>query len=433
MSAALKAQLAAANEVAEAKRTEAAQAWKTFDGLRTSATSEGVDFLKDQDAFDKLDTAGKTYDGLRDELAVIESKASRLRELAFEGAPAPTPEAKAKRDEMIADMSPGEAFTKSEIYGRVRDAVGISTKNRVDTEAIKVLTRDQVKTLLSVTVSGANALTGIPVKDRTDIFVPKPQPDLSILDLIPVSGTDSDVVEWVKETTWSDASAETAEGTAAGESTYDPDPVTTNVREITNSLPVTKRSFADIAFLEGVVNQRMIEGIRRRLQTQVLSGNGSGENLAGIYGTSGIGSIDRSTLSVNMLDGLHKCVTSIRLNAYSEPNFIGMNPTDWETVRLTRDDSGATAGTGGYLLGPANDAGIKQVWGVPVIVHAGFTSGSPLVGNANESQLWVREGVSLSASDSHADFFLKRQVALLATMRAAFAVLQPAAFAVCVA
>jgi HK97 family phage major capsid protein len=320
----------------------------------------------------------------------------------------------------------GEAFVKSEAY---RDAVArLSQGGNIPlgtTDGVKVANREQVKTLLKVTSGG---LSGVPEEDRTALIVAKPLASLDFLNVIATATTDSDVVEWLEETTYTNNAAETSETSDAPESAVAFTVRTANVKEIPHFIPVTRRAMADVAFVESWVNNRLIDGVRRRLQTQILSGDGTGENLTGIYNTAGIGSIDRSVTSTDMIESLHKCITTIRTNAFMEPDFIGIHPNDWEGVRLLK---ASTAGT--YQYGAPSEAGALTIWGVPAIVHAAFTSGSPLVGVGREATLFVREGVSVAASDSHSDYFIKRQVALLATMRAAFGVTQPKAFAVSVA
>ena len=97
-------------------------------------------------------------------------------------------------------------------------------------------------------------------------------------------------------------------------------------------------------------------------------------------------------------------------------------------MRLSRDDSGASAGTGGYLYGPPSTAGAEQMWGLPVAVTPSVPDDTGLVGDFRYATLWLREGVQVLASDSHSDFFIKNLVAVLAEMRAAFGVQLPAAF-----
>lgn len=410
----LKNQARQLRDALDAKKAEASQAWATLESLKKSAIAEGVDFSTNADAFEKLDEAGKKYDSIRDEASDLQVKYSRLLEIAGEAQPA--------QESKSVARSIGEAFVKSDAYRLASErASGPSAIGA--TEAVKVADRAEMKTLLSVTVSGANGLSGVPVEDRTNLIVAKPLATLDFLNVISSATTNSDLVEWIEETTYTNSAAETAEGSAAPESALAFAVRTSAVKDVTHFIPATRRALADAAFVEGWINNRLIDGVRRRLQDQVLNGNGSGENFTGIYGTSGIGSVDLSDTSLTLLEGLHRAITTIRTNAFQEPDFIGINPADYETLRLVK---ASTAGT--YQFGDPALAGPVTIWGVPVIVHSAFTSGSPLVGIGREATLFFREGVSVAVSDSHSDYFTKKQVALLASTRAAFAVTQPKAF-----
>ena len=420
----------------DAKKAEAAVAWAEFDGLRKSAVSEGVDFASNTEAFDKLDAASKQYDTVRDEIAAMEAKRARLVEIAAAEGKSVEP----TREERKAARTFGAAFTQSEAYQQMKSRAAMGENIPLGTtDGVKVMDREQVKTLVAVTGAGTPALTGVPVEDRTSLIVAKPLAGLDFLNVIATATTDSDVVEWLEETTYTNSAAETAETSDSPESAVAFTVRTSNVQEVPHFIPVTRRALADAAFVESWINNRLIDGVRRRLQTQVLSGNGSGVNFQGIYGTSGIGSIDRSSTSLSMVDSLHRCITTIRTNAFVEPDFIGIHPEDWEAIRLVRGDALTTDGTNnvagkvGYVYGDPAGNGPATLWGVPVIVHAAFTSGTPLVGRGADATLFVREGLSVAASDSHASYFTERKVAILATMRAAFAVTQPKAFAKSVA
>lgn len=416
----LKSQVRELGARIEGKKSEAAKAWAVLEGLRESAKSEGVDFANDQDAFEKIDAAGKAYDALRDEASTMEAKRGRLLEILGEAGQ----EAASKGDvEAAVAATFGAAFVKSDEYRAIRERSLASSDLPVGTSGgVKALSREQFKTLVSVTVSGGNVPQ--PLADRQNLIVPLPLAGLDFLSVINTATTDSDVVEWLEETTYTNAAAETAEGSSSPESALAFTKRTANVQDVTHFIPMTRRSMADAAYVESWVNSRLVDGVRRRLQTQVLNGNGTGNNFAGIYGNANIGTVDRSDLAVDMLESLHKCVTTIRVNAFQEPDFIGIHPNDYETIRLAK---ASTAGM--YQFGSPAATGPVTVWGVPVIVHAAFTSGTPLVGVGSQATLWIREGLSVAASDSHSDYFIKKQVALMASVRAAFGITQPKAFA----
>jgi HK97 family phage major capsid protein len=80
------------------------------------------------------------------------------------------------------------------------------------------------------------------------------------------------------------------------------------------------------------------------------------------------------------------------------------------------------------LFGGPQVGGTLTLWGVPVITTPLIAAGTALVGDFKQAILWAREGVTVTASTEHADFFIKNLVAVLAEGRWAFGVPRPAAF-----
>ena len=55
-------------------------------------------------------------------------------------------------------------------------------------------------------------------------------------------------------------------------------------------------------------------------------------------------------------------------------------------------------------------------------------SGTGLLGDFSKAVLWDREQTTVTMTDSHADFFVRNLVAVLAEERVAFGVVRPTAF-----
>ena len=69
--------------------------------------------------------------------------------------------------------------------------------------------------------------------------------------------------------------------------------------------------------------------------------------------------ITRSRGSDTDLDAIEKAMTDLRTGAaYTEPDLVIMNPSNYDTVRLAK---ASTAGT--YLLGQPDAGGPKNLWG----------------------------------------------------------------------
>lgn len=404
----------------DAKKAEAATKWAEFTSARDEARKEGVDFATNAEAFDKIDALAKAHDEVRDEVAKLEDRRSKMLAWSDDN-PAPV----SKRD--MADrkehvLSVAKKVLDSDQYAALKASGALDNRDVMfgSTGAIKALNRAELKTLIT---SGGASAGDLVINDRTDILALTPKANLSVLDVITVGATDSDTVEWVAETTYTNSAAETAEDTAAPESALAYEDVTSLVKDITTFIPATKRILADAGQLETLVNQRLGYMVRARLQSQIISGDGTGENLTGLVNTSGIAA--QALGADSRADAVHKAMTKIRVAAEGvyEPTLIGLHPNDAEQLFLEKDVNGQ------YLFGGPGGAGIRTVWGMQPLIHVAFPEGNPVVGDFSQAFLWLREGLSISMSDSHSDYFVKRKVAMLAVIRAAFGVVQPKAFA----
>jgi HK97 family phage major capsid protein len=231
-------------------------------------------------------------------------------------------------------------------------------------------------------------------------------------------------------TSFTNAAAEVAEAVdqATGtkpESTFAFDIVQSPVQTIAHWVAVTRRALSDAAQMSDLIDGQLRLGIDLRLEAEILNGNGTAPNLRGLLNTSGIGT--QAKASDSGMVAILKALDVVRA-AFMEPNAIVMNPADWQAIRLVRDDSGAAAGTGGFLFGGPQVGGTLTLWGVPVITTPLIAAGTALVGDFKQAILWAREGVTVTASTEHADFFIKNLVAVLAEGRWAFGVPRPAAF-----
>jgi HK97 family phage major capsid protein len=415
----LKAQareLAAAMEGQERKVSEL---WTSFKTSRDEASAAGN---LTPDTINELDRKGREYDSARDELNDMRAAHAKLVNLArMEGPgdaqlPGTSHEQRKSGEREAKGLDLGERFVGSDVYGQLKSSGKLSHADLPlgVTDGIKVLDRAELKTTLE-TGAGAAALWRA---DRTGLLVPAITAPLNLLDVIPVGTTDSDSVEWVEETTFTNAAAETAETTAAPESAVAYTVRSSTVQEITHFIPTTKKVLADAGQASSLINNALTRGVRLRLQSQMVSGNGTTPNLRGLLNVAGINTQARGTDS--RIDAVHKAMTQIRINGQvdAEPDVIALHPTDYETIKLEKNAQGAY-----YFGGPNADMG--TVWGLAPIVTTAVAAGTPIVFDTGVTQLWVREGLSVSMSDSHSTYFTQRMVAVLAAMRAAFAVTQP--------
>ena len=80
-------------------------------------------------------------------------------------------------------------------------------------------------------------------------------------------------------------------------------------------------------------------------------------------------------------------------------------------------------------LTPAGDV-VPTFGGIARIKSRAVTPGTAIVGDFKQAVYWERAGLQVSISNSHADLFVREAVAVLATARGAFGIMNPRAFAV---
>jgi HK97 family phage major capsid protein len=252
-------------------------------------------------------------------------------------------------------------------------------------------------------------------------IVHPPDQVLKVADLLDQQTATSGSVEWVIETSTAPPAAEVAEGSAKPEAAMTFTVASAALATIAVWIPLTRQSAEDNAQLTGYIQGRLSFAVEKRIDTQVLNGNGTAPNMRGILNTVGIQEQDTTD---GMLISIRKAITKTQVSGYN-PSGVVMHPVDWEAVELTQD---STSGMFLFTKDPASLAA-PRVWGLPVVPTVGIAAGTALVGAFKEgATLWRKPGVRILMSDSHVDNFIKNILVLLAETRAQLAVYAPAAF-----
>src|SRR6185436_13713408 len=107
-----------------------------------------------------------------------------------------------------------------------------------------------------------------------------------------------------------------------------------NVKTIAEWVPITKRALADVGQLEGLINDELALDVAETEESQILNGNGTGENFTGITNTSGV---QTQAFATDIFTSTSKGLTKARTVGRVNPNAWVMNPADAETIDLTKD------------------------------------------------------------------------------------------------
>lgn len=270
------------------------------------------------------------------------------------------------------------------------------------------------------------------VPDYTGIYEAIGRYPLVLRDLVTVRTTTSDLVHFVRQTAQVTQAAPVAEANvteysgATGEvSGEKPEgtmtflPVTEPVKTIAVWIPATKRALSDAAQLRGIIDDELEADLDEELEDQMLNGDGVGENFTGVLNTAGV---LVQAWDTDLLTTIRRARTALRTTGRSRATAMVVHPNDAETLDLLQDNDGR------FYFGGPSDGGVQRVWRVPVVESDLATEGTGIMGDWRKAVLWDRERASIQVSDSHEDFFIRNMVAILAELRAAFALIRPSAF-----
>lgn len=368
------------------------------------------------DAAEKLRELDSELQSLGTELRNAEMKALRDRNRQREelrGEPAED----YQRPHEVSRKSFGQLFTstKSFIEGQ---------KSRTPSSAIVDIS---LKTLMETTAGYA------PDSVRSGVVVAAATEPVQLLQYIPVRSTQYELVKYMEETSTTPPTAEErAEGTAYAEAEFEFTERESPVRKITTSLPITDEQLQDAPEVAAIIDSRLRFGIMKRLDTQIMVGNGTPPNLAGLLDYTGAGHAngDIQTLAQgvggigdSIFDAVFSAMMLVRTTGRANPNLIVLHPTDFGIVRLAKTELGE------YIMGnPGQGGGSTTLFGLPVALVESLTPGTGVVGDfANFCYIAERRGIDVQAGYV-GDQFKEGKKTIRADLRAAFVVLRPGAF-----
>ena len=394
------------------------QAGENLDFKKVSCVS-GTDEEKAA-AFRKMnDTCSdfqKKVDSRRQELAAKEAYEKR----ALIGKVAqPSAKGSEKKDEYKGEPTLGDAVLKAAgIDGGEHGRVEKTIKEHFWNKEIEVPLGVNLKTLFE-TGAGWAAETL-----RTGRVIDKAARPIQVIDLIPAGSTGQAAVVYMEETTLDESLVvETSEGGSYGEAQYALTERSETVRKIAGFLPVTDEQLEDVPQVRGYINNRLPMALKRRLDGQIVNGDGNAPNLTGILNKASIQTYNQNAVASDVaVDALRRAITLVRVTGRAFPNGVIMHPDDWEEIRLMKTNDGA------YIWGHPSEAGLERVWGLPVAQADQLAENTAIVADFMFSELAERRGIVVKISDSHSDYFIKGKQAIRADMRVAFVIYRAAAF-----
>lgn len=319
----------------------------------------------------------------------------------------------------------GQLFTASDVYE------GVKAANAGDNKPFVIEKKD-----ITALPASAGALIR---PDRDPEVYRNPNRPLRIRDLIPSIPTTSNSVEVMRQNVFTNNAG--PQGTVAGPGGGEF--VAKNKSEITWSLEsynlptiahwvaASRQALSDAPQLQALIDLDLTYGLDLEGDEQLLLGSGTGQDMEGLLVDAEVPDLGEfpfgtptADLPALMIDKIRTAITTCQTNEYYNMTGLILNPQDWETLET------AKATDGHYLMiqFPA-DGAQERMWRVPVVVTNAMPVGDFIVGDFQMgARIYDREQVEIRISESHADYFVKNGVAVLAEERYVMAVVRPKAF-----
>lgn len=245
---------------------------------------------------------------------------------------------------------------------------------------------------------------------------------LRVRDLCTQLRTTSGSVEWPRETGFTNNARPVTEGTTKPKSDLAFNLLTSPVRTIAHFFKISTQMLSDVPLMAAYIGARGTYGLKLKEEEQLLTGNGSGQNLNGIVPQATAYVPPFTTDAEQAFDRINAALAQVE-EANAQPDAVVLNSTDWRSMLGIKD------GEERYISGqsPFGLQG-EQLWNVPVVPSLSIPRGEFLVGQfANNAFIFDRWDVEVRISTENSDDFERNLASVLVESRLAFALTSPEA------
>ena len=274
---------------------------------------------------------------------------------------------------------------------------------------------------------------GVPILtdyDKTIVQARRERP--TIADLCGSGTISGNAISYFVEAAMQGGFATVAEGGAKPQISFDnPTAVVDALKKIAGWIDMTDEFIEDLGFLKSEIDTRLLYQLTMFEEAQLLSGNGTGQNLLGIRNRSGVQVQAAPTDAADNADAVFQAMTKVSTATSLTADALVIHPLDYQEFRLSKDGNGQYFG-GGYFQGQYGNGSVLEnpnLWGLRTVVTTAATQGEILLGAFRiGATVYRKGGVRVEATNTHADNFTNNKVTVRAEERVALAVRYPAAF-----
>ena len=254
---------------------------------------------------------------------------------------------------------------------------------------------------------------------------------------VPLGTVDTGSLDYPQELLYTDGQGMQPETGLSDETTITFQMVTENAKRIATYAEVSRRALRNTAWLSAYLANRFMEKFIKLLNTQVLVGDGNGDNLNGIvtqatvWSIAGGNSVYADTIPVgesSLIDAIIAMKSQLYNNANVMANACFVSPVTHYTLTVQKTTTREYAYDN--TLAIMGEDGIWRINGLMLIISKDIPDGDALIGlvTPNVLQLLFNGGIDMATTQSHSTNFIASLVAFRFEADVIFPLYRPYAF-----
>lgn len=301
----------------------------------------------------------------------------------------------------------GDQVVGSDALTALRNAAG-KARAQIDLNPQAAIT--------SIGTSGGSLITS----DRAD-GVAMPRRRLTVRALLGTGTTNSNMVEYPRQTTRDNQAATVAELALKPESNLAWELKQAKVATIAHWVGASRQALDDAGQLRTLIDGELRYGLALKEESQLLLGDGVGTNILGLVPQAVAYNAIGQPVGASKFDVLLRAVAQAEAADLPATGVV-VNSADWLRLQGLKDADGRYLGSGpmGVIMPTA--------WGLDVVPSNSMPPGKFLAGNfANSATIYDRMSPVVLISTEDRDNFIRNAVTILCEERIALAVRRPEA------
>jgi len=339
----------------------------------------------------------------------------------------------------ITDQDQGSTLVKNfqdneSIQRLLRDRKGSAVIQLKGRDVVDLMNRKSIISGLTTGSAGGDTLnpvgastSGVLQIDRVPGITAEARQTLKMRDLLSARPTTMQVVDFIKVSSPMAIASPVAEASVKPENSLSFTSQSEKVRLLATWIPATRQVLDDLTELMGFLQTSLPYYVNLEEELQLLSGDGTGENLHGLIPQStsfNTALLPPAAKGWTKIDVVAAVIKQINAAKEIDPTFVVMHTNDWWDIRTTKDSYGR------YILGDPQTNVRPNIFGLDVVPTTSISASTFLVGSGNAAAAEIRDRMEMQVeiSTEHSDYFTRNLVAIRAEKRVALITKRAASF-----